>query len=76
MNSEWLNVNIKDKTTMLTFYHGTPERFDHFDLSRAGEGTGVKFGFGVYLTEREDSAVHYSQPRNTPPTEEHYLYTV
>ncbi len=60
----------------MLFYHGSPEQFDHFDLSRAGEGTGVKFGFGIYLTESEASAVHYSQPRNMPPTEEHYLYTV
>ena len=57
-------------------YHGSPEQFDHFDLSRAGEGTGVKFGFGIYLTESEASAVHYSQPRNLPPMREHYLYTV
>ena len=61
---------------MFTLYHGSPERFDHFDLSRAGEGTGVKFGFGIYLTESEASAVHYSQPRNLPPMKEHYLYTV
>lgn len=61
---------------MITFYHGSPELFDHFDLSKAGEGTGIKFGFGVYLTESEASAVHYSQPRNMPPAEEHYLYTV
>lgn len=60
----------------MILYHGSPERFDKFDLSRAGEGTGVKFGFGVYLTESEASAVHYSQPRNMPPAEEHYLYTV
>ena len=61
---------------MITMYHGSPEQFYHFDLSRAGEGTGVKFGFGIYLTESEASAVHYSQPRNLPPMREHYLYTV
>ena len=60
----------------MTFYHGSPERFDHFDLSRAGEGTGIKFGFGVYLTESEASAVNYSQPRKHPPMKDHYLYTV
>ena len=48
---------------MITLYHGSPFLFDHFDLSGAGEGTGIKFGFGVYLTESEASAVHYSQPR-------------
>ncbi|MBR5027655.1 MAG: hypothetical protein IKX51_00400, partial [Bacteroidales bacterium] len=31
---------------------------------------------GVYLTESEASAVHYSQPRNKPLSKDHYLYTV
>ena len=61
---------------MITLFHGSPELFKKFDLSKAGEGTGVKFGFGVYLTESEASAVHYSQPRNLPPAKDHYLYTV
>ena len=61
---------------MITCYHGSPELFKKFDLSKAGDGTGIKFGFGVYLTESEASAVHYSQPRNQPLTKDHYLYTV
>jgi hypothetical protein len=61
---------------MTTFYHGSPELFDQFDLSKAGDGTGIKFGFGVYLTESEASAVHYSQPRHQPLAKSHYLYTV
>ena len=61
---------------MNTCYHGSPELFNKFDLSKAGDGTGIKFGFGVYLTESEASAVHYSQPRNLPPVKDHYLYTV
>ena len=61
---------------MTKFYHGSPELFDKFDLSKAGDGTGIKFGFGVYLTESEASAVHYSQPRNLSPVKDHYLYTV
>lgn len=61
---------------MLTLFHGSPELFAQFDLSRAGEGTGVKFGFGVYLTESEASAVHYSVPRHIGETPDHYLYTV
>ncbi len=60
----------------MTLYHGSPFLFDKFDLSEAGEGTGIKFGFGVYLTEVEASAVHYSQPRNMELMPEHYLYTV
>lgn len=61
---------------MITLFHGSPFLFDRFDLSSAGEGTGIKFGFGVYLTEVEASAVHYSQPRNLELMPEHYLYTV
>lgn len=60
----------------MTLYHGSPVLFDRFDLSKAGDGTGIKFGFGVYLTEVEASAVHYSQPRNVKLTPDHYLYTV
>ena len=61
---------------MITAFHGSNCLFDRFDLSKAGEGTGVKFGFGVYLTEAEKSAVHYSQPRKAALSPEHYLYTV
>lgn len=61
---------------MITCYHGSSELFKKFDLSKAGDGTGIKFGFGVYLTESEASAVHYSQPRYQPLVKDHYLYTV
>jgi hypothetical protein len=57
-------------------YHGSPALFKQFSLDKSGESTGIKFGYGVYLTEVEASAVHYSQPRNLEPTPEHYLYTV
>ena len=61
---------------MMTFYHGSPELFKKFDLSKAGDGTGIKFGLGIYLTESESSAVHYSQPRNLALAKDHYLYTI
>lgn len=60
----------------MILYHGSPFLFEQFKLGGAGEGTGIKFGFGVYLTELEASAVHYSQPRNLELMPEHYLYTV
>ena len=60
----------------MKLYHGSPFLFEKFDLSNAGEGTGIKFGFGVYLTEAEKSAVHYSQPRNLELMPRHFLYTV
>ena len=61
---------------MLTFYHGSPNLFEQFALKTAGNGTGIKFGYGVYLTESEASAVHYSQPRKCALAPEHYIYTV
>lgn len=61
---------------MLTFFHGSPSLFEKFALNSAGDGTGIKFGYGVYLTESEASAVHYSQPRKCTLMPDHYLYTV
>ena len=60
----------------MKLYHGSPCLFDHFQLTDAGEATGLKYGYGVYLTEVEESAVHYSQPRKQEFAEKHYLYTV
>ena len=61
---------------MLTFFHGSPNLFEQFALNTAGDGTGIKFGYGVYLTESEASAVHYSQPHKCALAPEHYIYTV
>lgn len=61
---------------MKILYHGSTVLFRRFELDRAGEGSGIKFGFGVYLTESEASAVHYSVPRIMGEATEHYLYTV
>lgn len=60
----------------MILYHGSPFLFDMFSLRGAGDGTGLKFGYGIYLTEVEATAVHYSQPRNLELMPEHYLYTV
>ena len=66
----------------MILYHGSPRLFDRFDLSFCGDGTGIKFGFGVYLAEPEASAVNYSDPREgkekqaVPNYPDHYLYTV
>ena len=62
----------------MKLYHGSPEYFEEFKLDSAGKGTGIKFGYGVYLTESEKSAVHYSNPRKLKGVKApaHYLYTV
>ena len=60
---------------MQTFYHGSHKLFDKFDLSQALEGDGkVKFGFGVYVTSKYESAVHYSASNKAAT--EHYVYTL
>lgn len=61
---------------MITCYHGSQELFNKFDLSKTGDGTGIKYGAGVNLSETEATAVHYSRPRHQPITKDHYLYTV
>lgn len=64
--------------TMQTFYHGTQKLFDSFDLSHAKEGTGLKFGFGVYVTQKYESAAHYTVIRGEQVCEDksYYVYTV
>ena len=60
---------------MQIFYHGTHRLFDKFDLTHALEGDGkVKFGFGVYVTSKYESAVHYSASNKSAT--EHYVYTL
>jgi len=60
---------------MQTFYHGSHKLFEKFDLSHALEGDGnVKFGFGVYVTSKYESAVHYSASNKAATA--HYVYTL
>lgn len=47
---------------MSTYYHGSAVRFENFDLSHALEGDGkVKFGCGIYLTSRHETAEVYAR---------------
>lgn len=60
---------------MPKYYHGSHRLFDKFDLSHALEGDGkVKFGFGVYVTSKYESAVHYSASNKSAT--EHYVYSL
>jgi len=63
---------------MQTFYHGSNRLFDRFDLSFASEGSGLKFGFGNYVTQKYESAAHYALPRHEKVSENgtYYVYTV
>ena len=59
------------------FYHGSSVLFEKFDLSHALEGDGkVKFGYGVYVTEKYASAAHYAFNKNRPENDTYYVYTV
>lgn len=59
-------------------YHGSSSKpFDRFSLDHALEGDGkVKFGWGVYVTERYNSAAHYAFNKKRPQNTDYYVYTV
>lgn len=41
-------------------FHGTPQDFDHFDMSKIGTGEGAQaFGHGLYFAQSEKVAQHY-----------------
>lgn len=57
------------------YYHGSSVLFESFNLDSLAEGSGIKFGAGVYLTESFETAAHYSKPRHGK-ADHHYVYTV
>lgn len=62
---------------MAIFYHGSSVLFDAYDLSHALEGDGkVKFGWGVYVTEKYSTAAHYAFNKKRPENRDYYVYTV
>ena len=62
----------------MRFYHGSSaEPFDRFNLDHALEGDGkVKFGWGVYVTEKYSTAAHYAFNKHRPENKDFYVYTV
>ena len=62
----------------MQFYHGSSaEPFDKFSLDHALEGDGkVKFGWGVYVTEKYATAAHYAFNKHRPENKDFYVYTV
>lgn len=59
-------------------YHGSSAApFDRFNLEHALEGDGkVKFGWGVYVTEKYATAAHYAFNKHRPENKDFYVYTV
>ena len=62
----------------MLFYHGSSAApFDRFSLEHALEGDGkVKFGWGVYVTEKYTTAAHYAFNKHRPENNDFYVYTV
>lgn len=62
----------------MEFYHGSSaEPFERFSLEHALEGDGkVKFGWGVYVTEKYTTAAHYAFNKHRPENKDFYVYTV
>lgn len=60
---------------MAILYHGSPFLFKSFNLEALAEGSGIKFGAGVYLTESLETAIRYSAPRYMT-AERNFIYTV
>ena len=62
----------------MIFYHGSSaEPFERFSLDHALEGDGkVKFGWGVYVTEKYGTAAHYAFNKHRPENKDFYVYTV
>lgn len=47
-------------------YHGSPHRFDRFDMSRIGTGEGAQaYGHGLYFAQSEDVARQYRDALST-----------
>ena len=48
-------------------YHGSPHRFDKFDMSKIGTGEGAQaYGHGLYFAEDEGVARHYRDVLSKP----------
>lgn len=47
---------------MVEVWHGSPHKFDKFSMDKIGTGEGAQaFGHGLYFTDRQDIADHYSK---------------
>jgi hypothetical protein len=64
MSLHTYNQFIKESVSR-EFYHGSPFEFKKFSISNIGSGEGVsKFGYGIYFTDRLETAQYYAE-RNT-----------
>ena len=62
---------------MIAYHGSSAEPFDRFSLDHALEGDGkVKFGWGVYVTEKYTTAAHYAFNKHRSENKDFYVYTV
>ena len=62
---------------MIVYHGSSAEPFDKFSMDHALEGDGkVKYGWGVYVTEKYTSAAHYAYNKNRSENKDFYVYTV
>lgn len=61
-------VNARNALAGIRAYHGSPHRFDRFDMSRIGTGEGAQaYGHGLYFAENEGVARSYRDQLAQPP---------
>lgn len=61
---------------MAIYYHGSSVLFDSVSLSHALEGDGkAKYGYGVYVTSKYETAAHYAYNKKRPQNKDFYVYT-
>lgn len=64
-----LKEKFPDKLALLkqVAWHGSPHRFDRFDISKIGTGEGAQaYGYGLYFTNQESVANHYRNTLSLP----------
>src|SRR4029077_20239061 len=57
-----LLAGAKGVNLAATVFHGSPHKFDAFDMSKIGTGEGAQaYGHGLYMAEQPSTAAAYKQ---------------
>jgi hypothetical protein len=61
-------MNIAMNAPAMTVWHGSPHKFDKFDMSKIGTGTNAQaYGHGLYFAESPDTANLYKVMKTDAP---------
>ena len=70
-NDALRNAAVNESLGAVTAWHGSPHKFDKFDMSKIGTGEGAQaYGHGLYMAESPEVAKSYSKLNptvNAPP---------